>query len=305
MMMKKKLEILSMDEGNRQIAMKVSAVSIAVNVALSMGKLAAGIFGQSAAMVSDAVHSLSDVMSTFVVIIGVRLAGKKPDAEHPFGHDRLECVAALILSGLLFATALFIGMSGLDAVLDDTYRARPLPGTIALAAAAASIVTKEWMYWYTRRAAIAIRSDALMADAWHHRSDSLSSIGAFIGIFGARMGFPILDPLASAVIALFIAKAAFSIFCDAVNKMIDRACDQETEEAMRRLIMDQYGVRRLDALRTRLFGPKMYVEVEIAADATIPLADAHAIAHSVHDEIESRFPLVKHCIVHVNPFPPE
>ena len=174
-------------------------------------------------------------------------------------------------------------------------------GAIALAAAILSILIKEWMYWYTRKAAKKINSGALMADAWHHRSDALSSIGAFVGILGARMGYPILDPLASVVICLFIGKAASDIFRDAIDKMVDKSCDPETLGKMRSIILEQPGVQNIDLLQTRLFGPKIYVDIEIAADGNLTLREGHEIAQRVHDAMEKEFPLVKHCMVHVNP----
>ena len=140
-----------------------------------------------------------------------------------------------------------------------------------------------------------------MADAWHHRSDALSSIGAFAGILGARCGFPILDPVASLVICLFIAKAAYEIFKDAVDKMVDRACDDATVEEMRRVILGCAGVDCIDDLKTRMFGPKIYVELEIGINAAKTLVEAHDIAEKVHESIEQHFVDVKHCMVHVNP----
>ena len=140
-----------------------------------------------------------------------------------------------------------------------------------------------------------------MAEAWHHRSDALSSIGALAGILGARAGFPVLDPLASVVICVFIAKAAFDIFRDAVNKMVDHSCDEETETAIRLCAVEQPEVARIDLLRTREFGNRIYIEMEIAVDGELPLREAHAVAERVHDEIEQRFPKVKHIMIHVNP----
>ena len=290
-----------MDGENQRIAMRVSAVSIVVNLLLSVGKLLAGIFGRSGAMVSDAVHSASDVFSTFIVIIGVRISSKKSDVNHPYGHERMECVASIILATVLLATGLGIGLGGLRTVLSGHYETLAVPGLMALAAAVISIAVKEWMYWYTRAAAKKINSGALMADAWHHRSDSLSSIGAFVGIAGSRMGYPVLDAAASMVISGFIAKAAYEIFMDAVDKMVDKACDRETEEKIRKLVLLQEGVLGIDRLMTRLFGAKIYVDMEIAADGSRTLYETHAIAEQVHDAIEEQFPEVKHCMVHVNP----
>lgn len=299
--MKKRQENLTVDERNKAVAMKVSGVSITWNVILSLFKLAAGIAGHSGAMISDAVHSASDVFSTVVVILGVNIASRKSDDDHQYGHDRLECVAAIVLAVILFATGIGIGISGVEKMLAGTAGDIAAPGFIALLAAIMSIFVKEWMFWYTRGAAKKINSGALMADAWHHRSDALSSVGAFVGILGARMGFPILDPLASVVICIFIVKAAFDIFKDAVDKMVDKSCDEETEEKMRELIAGQQGVIGVDMLHTRLFGARIYVDIEISADGDISLREGHAIAQKVHDDIEEKFPLVKHCMVHVNP----
>lgn len=286
----------------QKVAMKVSTVSITVNLLLSLVKLAAGVLAHSGAMISDAVHSASDVLSTIVVIVGVKLSGKKSDKEHQYGHERLECVSSILLAGLLLATGIGIGISGIEKILAGTAgEDLMVPGVLALAAAVLSMAVKEWMFWYTRAAARKIKSGALMADAWHHRSDALSSIGAFVGILGARLGFPILDPIASVVICIFIAKAAVDIFRDAIDKMVDHACDDETVAAMRKVILEQQGVEGIDVIRTRLFGSKMYVDIEIAADGTLSLNDAHSIAECVHHAIEESFQDVKHCMVHVNP----
>lgn len=226
----------------QKIAMRVSGVSITVNLVLSLFKLLAGILAHSGAMLSDAVHSASDVISTIVVIIGVKLSGKKSDAEHQYGHERLECVSAIILAGLLFATGVGIGMSGIKSILAGSKGQKIMePGLLALIAAVVSIVTKEWMFWYTRAAAKKISSGALMADAWHHRSDALSSVGSFVGILGARLGCPIMDPIASVVICIFILKAAIDIFKDAIDRMVDHSCDEETEDKSVRLFWKYQG----------------------------------------------------------------
>lgn len=288
-------------EQEKKTAMRVSAVTIAWNVILSIFKLIAGVVGHSGAMISDAVHSASDVFSTIIVILGINIASRQSDDDHQYGHDRLECVAAILLAVVLFATGIGIGIGGINKIITGTTGKDEIPGMIALLAAVASILVKESMFWYTRSAAKKINSGALMADAWHHRSDALSSIGALIGIGGARLGFPVLDPIASVIICVFIVKAAYDIFKDAIDKMVDKSCDEETEEKMRQLIKEQTGVLKVDVLRTRLFGAKMYVDIEIAADGDITLREGHEIAQVVHDKVEEEFPLVKHCMVHVNP----
>lgn len=285
----------------QKAANKVSFITVAGNLALSVVKLLAGIIAHSNAMISDAVHSASDVFSTFVVIIGIKLASKKPDKDHPYGHERLECVAAIILAVVLFITGLGIGMDALKNILQGNYSDMQVPGILALIAAIVSIVSKEGMYWYTRYYAKKYDSSALMADAWHHRSDAFSSIGALVGIGGARLGFLIMDSIASLVIFVFIAKAAFDIFKDAMNKMVDHSCDEETEKQIYDCVMKNENVKGIDLLQTRIFGNKIYVDLEIQADGSCTLQEAHSIAETVHDDIERNFPKVKHIMVHVNP----
>ena len=233
---------------------------------------------------------------------GANLSGKAADEEHPYGHERMECVIFPLSWPIFYCWwCLGIGMNGMGKIFSGDYSALAVPGKLALAAAVISILVKEGLFWYTRFAAKQINSISLMAEAWHHRSDALSSIGSFIGIFGARLGYPVLDPVASVVIACFILKVAYDIFKETLDRMVDHACDEETEQAMRQLILSNEGVLALDLLRTRLFGSKMYVEVEIEADRDLPLYEAHNIAVQVHNGIEKGFPLVKHCVVHVNP----
>ncbi len=173
-------------ESMEKIAFRVSWVTIVGNVILSAFKLIAGIMGQSAAMVSDAVHSASDVISTVIVMIGVKLSGRKSDEAHPYGYERFECVAAILLAILLCATGFGIAYGGIQRIIAGDYGDLAIPGMLPLVAAIISIVVREAMYWYTRRAAKKVNSGALMADAWHHRSDALSSIGSFAGIFSTR-----------------------------------------------------------------------------------------------------------------------
>lgn len=288
-------------EQQEQIAVRVSTVTILLNTLLSVGKLAAGLLARSGAMVSDAVHSASDVFSTVIVLIGVKISGKASDREHPYGHERMECVAAIVLSVILLVTGLFIGDAGLRKIVSAGESALPMPGLPALVAAVVSIAVKEGMFWYTRHYAKLLDSGALMADAWHHRSDALSSVGSLVGIVGARLGFPILDPVASLVICVFIGKAAVEIFIDAINKMVDHSCDSATEQAIRDCAAKHAGVRAIDLLMTREFGNRIYIEMEISVDGQLPLVEAHAIAEQIHDDIESAFPRVKHIMIHVNP----
>ena len=286
---------------NQQIAMRTARNSIGINIALSAFKLFAGIFAQSAAMVADAIHSITDLISTVVVVIGIKMAGKKPDKEHPYGHERFECVATLVLAALISVVGIGIGWAGGQTIISGDFNELSVPGLLALVAAIVSIGVKEGLFWYVRAAARKTDSSGLMADAWHSRVDGLSSIGSFIGILGARMGLPILDPVAAIVISLFILKTALSIAIEALGKMTDRACSDEVENEMRKIIQSHSGVKGIDRLNTRMFGNKIYVDVDICVDGTVSLKEAHDTAESVHDAIEGHFEKVKHCMVHVNP----
>ena len=284
-----------------ETAVSVSTVSIVGNTVLSLLKLIAGIVAHSGAMVSDAVHSASDVFSSIVVIIGVKLAGKDSDEEHPYGHERIESVAAIVLAIVLCITGLFIGHAAVENLTARDPAELQIPGLLALFAAGISIVAKEAMYWYTRYYAKQLESDALMADAWHHRSDALSSVGSMIGILGARMGYRWFDPVASLLICVFIVKAAYDIFADAIKKMVDHACSQETQQGIVAYAGRQEGVLGVSHIQTREFGNRIYVDLEILADGQIPLTEANKIAERVHDRIEQEFPKIKHILVLVRP----
>lgn len=284
-----------------KLAYKASGVSIGANVLLSIGKFIAGVIANSGAMITDAIHSVSDVISTFVVIAGLKFSDEKTDASHEFGHERIECIASLILAMFLFITGLGIGWSGLSKIINNDPNSLAVPGILALIAAIVSIGVKEGMYWYTRGIAKKINSSSLMADAWHHRSDAFSSIGALVGILGARMGFPILDPIASVVICFFIGKASYDIFIDATNKLTDHSCDSKVEDEISETIKSVPGVVRIDSMKTRLFGSRIFVETEVSADDSISFNRSHQIAEEIHSKIEKDFPDVKHCMVHMNP----
>ena len=275
-----------------RVAIKVSVVSIITNIFLTVIKFIIGIISNSKALISDAVHSLSDVLSTFVVIIGVKLSNKDADEMHPYGHERLECAASIILAVMLFLTGLAILVAGVKNVISG--KVVPITATFfAIATALISIIVKEAMYWYTKNNAKKINSTALLADAYHHRSDSLSSVGSLIGIIGVRLGYKLLDTIASVIISLFIIKAAFEIFKDAIDKMVDKSCDDDTLYRIKKIIYKNKNVKNIDDLKTRQFGSKYYVDVEIAVDKSMNITDAHEVAQNVHDMIEEKIPFVR------------
>ncbi len=287
------------DSNSKKLTMRISAVSIVCNIALTAFKLIAGIVASSAALVADAVHSASDVLGSLIVMVGAVFSHKAADEGHPYGHEKLECIASILLGNILIVVGALIGYSGIMKIISGT--AIAVPGRLALVAAGVSIVVKEALYWYTIIGARKINSVSLKAEAWHHRSDALSSIGSLAGVLGARLGVPILDPIAAIIICLFIFKVAIDIFKDSINRLVDRSCGEVETEEMVDTIKTVPGVMGVDDIKTRLFGSRTYVDIEISADGEQKLKDAHAIAETVHHTMENEFPDVKHCTVHVNP----
>lgn len=289
----------SLDEN--AVIRRLSLVSLIGNALLSGFKLLAGVWGHSGAMISDAIHSFSDVLTTFIAWFGVKVSRRAADASHPYGHERLECVASLFLGIVLMGTGIGVGRAGLETIFSGQYETITPPGAIALVAAVLSIVSKEAMYWYTRYYAKLIHSDAFMADAWHHRSDAFSSIGSLIGIGGAMLGFPVMDSVASVVICVFILKVAYDILKDAVVKMLDTSCGEQYEAELQKFVSEQKDVVCVDTLHSRMFGSKVYVDLEIEVGGSKTLQEAHNVAERVHTELEHRFPDIKHVMVHLNP----
>lgn len=280
---------------------RLSAIGIAGNIILVAFKLYAGIIGHSSAMVSDAVHSLSDVFATLIAALGVHISRRVPDERHPYGHDRFECLASMLLGIILLATGTGIGFSGIRAIVTGSFKSLAAPSAIALAAAIVSIVVKETMFQYTRYYALKLNSSAFMADAWHHRSDAFSSIGSLIGISGAMLGFPAMDCIASIVICLCILKVGIDILKTSVSNMLDTSCGTGYDEDLKQFMESRPGVLSVDLLLTRKFGNKIYIDAEISVDGNLSLTAAHQISENVHDAVEARDTEVKHIMIHVNP----
>ncbi len=279
--------------------MRISAVSISGNILLALIKAAAGLAAGSGALLSDAVHSAADLFSSVIVIAGVRMSAKAPDREHPYGHERFECVAAIVLAVVLLVTGVFIGVEAVGKLRSGG--AADAPGMLAIVVAALSIVIKEALFRYTWFHAQRHDSSSLRADAWHHRSDALGTMGVLVGVAGARMGFPMLDSVASLMICGFIIRAAYRIFCDAIRKMVDHACCAELETALMRCVQRQPDVLTVEQLLTREFGSRIYADVEIQVDGRLSLAEGCGIAQRVHDAVETQFPQIKHITISAKP----
>lgn len=287
-------------ENRVKVAKRVSIVTVLWNTILSIVKVVIGTLGHSGAIVADGIHSMTDVFTTVIAYAGVHLSAKKADDDHPYGHEKFEPVMSKILATVLIITALLIGYNGIK----NMFRADELvrPSTLNLIAAVLSIVVKEWMYRYTLKAADKINSSALKADAWHHRSDALSSIGSLIGVGGAILGFKFLDPLAAVLISLIILKIAVEIYIKSVDEVMDKSADEGTTTFIREIVQDVDGVIAIDLLLTRQHASVLYVDIEIGVNGDLSLWKAHAIAEKVHNIVEDQVESVKHCMVHVNPY---
>ncbi len=285
-------------ENREKIVKKITIVTITLNILLAIIKVVAGIISNSSAIIADGIHSLSDVASTVIAYIGIKISVKEEDENHPYGHEKFEPVLSKILAIVLFMTAFGIIAKGYN---NFRYKEIEITSNLAIYAAAISIVVKEWMYHYTIKASKQIKSSILKADAWHHRSDALSSVGAFIGIFGAQMGYPILEPIATMVIGVLIIKVAASIYMQSIRELTDTAADSETIHKIEKLILSVDGIEGIDLLKTRTHGNRLYVDLEISVDGNLSLFQSHAIAEKVHDLLEKELPIIKHCMVHVNP----
>lgn len=284
-----------------KIIIKVSVVCMIANIALFLIKLIGGILANSQALISDAINSAFDIVSGIIVLMGAKIASKKPDKDHPYGHERFESVATIILSIVLLITAIFIGNTAIESLINGDYKNNITPGILSIIAAIISIIIKEVLFWYTKYNADKINSVSLKTEAWDHRADVIATIGALLGIILTRFGFMAGDVIASLIVCIFIAKTAITAFIEAISQMVDKSCDEKLLKEIRKTIKEVEGVMGIDLLHVRTFGNRLYVDLEISADGNIKLYEAHNIAQNVHDKIEKEFPIIKHVMIHVNP----
>lgn len=288
-----------------QTVKRVGITTIIWNVLLSVVKMIAGILAKSSAMVSDAVHSASDIFTTLIVMIGAKMSSKASDSNHEYGHERFEPIASVFLAVMLAVTAIGIGYSGVKSIIDGSYAQgdRGAFVYLALGGAILSIVVKGVMFLYTNKAAGRIRSNSLKADAWHHLSDSLSSVGSMLGIVGLIVGkgWQIMDPIAAIVICLVILKVVFDILKEAVDQLVDKSIPDDLAKEILDVIGEQDGVIDVLSFKSRQFSSKMYLDIEISVSATLSLVEADRIAEGLHTTLEKRYPDLKHCTIWAKP----
>ena len=296
-----------METREREI-FKVTLAGSAVNVLLTGVKFAAGLLGHSAAMLADAIHSLSDLLTDAIVLLFVRISSKPADRDHAFGHGKFETLATSIIGAALLIVAGGIIFSSGKALLSWLHGADlPRPGSVALWAALLSILLKELTFQYTIRQGRKLDSPALKANAWHHRSDALSSVGALVGIGGAVLlgrRWTVLDPLASLVVAFFIIRVALRLLKQSIDELMEASLPEEVEQEILRLVNSFPDVSDPHNLRTRRIGSHYAIELHIRMDGDIPLVQAHARAHDIEGRIKERFGPDTHITVHVEPVKP-
>lgn len=284
---------------------RVTLVGLAVNVALAAGKLAAGVFGRSGAMVADAVHSFSDLATDVVVLLFAKISARPEDADHDYGHGKYETLATVVISLALAAVGAGILVGSVRSVLTVAEGGLlPRPGAVALAAAAVSILVKELLYRYTVREGRAVESPSVVANAWHHRSDALSSLGTLLGIGCAYFlgeKWRIADPIAALVVAVFIFKIAFELFRTGIGELLERSLPEEVEQQILQLVTADPRVREPHRLRTRRIGSAIAVEMHVRVDGSMTVARSHELTVGIERRLRERFGEGTMISIHVEP----
>lgn len=284
---------------------RVTIAGSIINILLLAFKFAAGILGHSAAMIADAIHSLTDFVTDAIVLVFVRLGSKPTDHDHDYGHGKYETLASAIIGVSLLVVGMMICYSGVT----KTYHAmcgEPLqqPGFIALAAAVASVVLKEWAYRFTVRVGRRCHSEAVVANAWHHRSDALSSVGTTVGIGGAIIlgeKWAVLDPLTAIVVSFFIMKAAWSVLSKAVDELTDGSLPKETEDEIEKIVSEDKDVSVVHNLCTRRIGNRIAIEMHVRMPGETSLYVAHRHATEIEQRLKQRFGADTHISIHLEP----
>lgn len=280
-------------------AQRVTLVGALINVVLAILKIIVGTLGHSAALVADGVHSLSDLASDVIVLLATKHGRQPADEEHPYGHARIETVATVVLGSMLALVAIGIGWDATNRMLhQDTLVA---PGMLVILVATLSLISKEWLYQYTMRIAKKIHSRILEANAWHHRSDAISSFFVLLGVAGAMAGFPILDALAAFIVALMIGQISWGLVSSSIKELVDTAVDEETQKQIRSLITQTDGVLNLHMLRTRLMGADILVDAHLQVNPRLSVSEGHHIAENVGGRLISQLENVQDVTIHIDP----
>lgn len=294
-----------MESTRVQKARRVTLIGFFVNLFLVAGKLLAGIFGRSSAMIADAIHSLSDVVTDVIVIAFMRISEKGSDDNHRYGHGKFETFATLLISVALFAVGIGICISGIEKII-DIYKGVVIesPTYIALIAAFVSIIMKEGIYRYTVKVGESINSQAVIANAWHHRSDAFSSLGTLAGIGGAIIlggKWIILDPLACVIVSFFILKVAIELCIPSINELLEKALPKETETEIMQIISSTEGVISSHKLKTRKIGNNYAIDVHVQIDANTSFVESHNITSLIEKNLREKYGQQTQISIHAEP----
>ncbi|MDR0294956.1 MAG: cation diffusion facilitator family transporter [Prevotellaceae bacterium] len=285
---------------------KITIVGAVLNCILLVFKFVAGVVGNSAAMIADAVHTLSDFVTDFIILIFVRIANKPKDKNHKYGHGKFETFATLIIGLILLLVGAGIAWNGVSDIIRVIQgEVLPSPGVLALAAALVSIVLKEVLYWYTVVGGKKLHSAALVANAWHHRSDGLSSIGVAIGIGGAILlgeKWTVLDPIAALIVSFFIVWVALRLMKPCMDELMERSLPEKIEREIENIVGEFEQVSDLHNLRTRKIGEAYAIEFHIRMDGLIPLQEAHQIITEIEMRLKNYYGTTTHVIIHIEPY---
>ncbi|WP_035570965.1 cation diffusion facilitator family transporter [Halonatronum saccharophilum] len=287
-----------MDNNRYDMAKKVGFISLTMNIFLSGIKIIVGYISGSRALVADGFHSVSDVLSTVIVIVSVKISRQPPDKEHPYGHGKAESIATKLLGIILILTGLGIGRSAVTNILQGNIS---IPTNAALVVVILSIGVKEVLYHYIIRVGRRTDNKTLIADAYHHRSDALSSIAALIGIGGAIIGYPIADSIASLVVALFIIKVGVNILLEAINELMDAVPNQEKREAIIEDIERLDNVIEVGNIKLRAYGPHLYIDIAVVVEDDLTVIEGHTVAVIVKERIKELNSNVEEVLVHIDP----
>ena len=289
---------------------RVTLLGSVVNLLLLVFKFVAGVLGHSAAMIADAVHSLSDFVTDLIVIVFVKISSKPEDADHAYGHGKYETLASCIIGLALIVVGVMMGYNAMVKIVDVVKNGTELasPGIIALAAAVLSIVLKEWMFHLTRKVAREVDSPAVEANAWHHRSDALSSVGTAIGIGGAVLlgsKWAVLDPIAALVVSVFIVVQAAKILSDAIGQLMEKSLPRDVEQRICEIVYEEEGTSDIHHLRTRKIGSQISIELHVRMNGYLTLREVHDKSIAIGKRLRAAFGDSTYINLHVEPLKSE
>lgn len=289
---------------------RVTLLGSVVNLLLLVFKFVAGVLGHSAAMIADAVHSLSDFVTDLIVIVFVKISSKPEDADHAYGHGKYETLASCIIGLALIVVGVMMGYNATVKIVDVVRNGTELasPGIIALAAAVLSIVLKEWMFRITRKVAREVDSPAVEANAWHHRSDALSSVGTAIGIGGAVLlgsKWAVLDPIAALVVSVFIVVQAAKILSDAIGQLMEKSLPRDVEQRICEIVYEEEGTSDIHHLRTRKIGGQISIELHVRMNGSLTLREVHGKSIAIEKRLRAAFGDSTYINLHVEPLKSE